>query len=72
MLNREDVPAGPIWGVIAGVFLVAAGVGLDVASKLLNSSGEFDESSAIGVMMCGVLLTVYAGHEVTRKKHHRY
>jgi len=50
--------------------LVAAGIGLGVASKLLSGSGKFDESLAIGAMMCGVLLAVYAGHEMTRKKRH--
>ena len=70
MLNREELPAGPIWGVIAGVLLVAAGVGLGIAAKLLNGSGQFDESLAISATMIGVFLAVYAGHELTRKKRH--
>jgi len=70
MRNREEVPAGPIWGVIAGVLMVATGVGLGVASKLVNGVGKFDESLAISAVMFGVLLAVYAGHEMTRKKRH--
>lgn len=73
MLNREDMPAGPagpVWGVLAGVLLVAAGVGLGIASKLVSGSGKFDESLAISATMFGVLLAVYAGHEMTRKKRH--
>ncbi|MBN3785913.1 hypothetical protein [Burkholderia sp. Ac-20353] len=70
MLNRENVPAGPVWGVLAGVLLVAAGVGLGIASKLVSGSGKFDESLAISATMFGALLAVYAGHEMMRKKRH--
>lgn len=70
MLKWENISAGPIWGVIAGVLLVAAGIGLGIASKLLNTSGKFNESLSISATMFGVLLAVYAGHEMTRRKRH--
>lgn len=70
MRNPEEVPAGPIWGVIAGILMVATGIGLGIASKLVNGAGNFDESLAISAVMFGVLLAVYAGHEMTRKKRH--
>ncbi|HKS73356.1 MAG TPA: hypothetical protein VJQ82_09175 [Terriglobales bacterium] len=57
-------PAGPVWGLIMGMFLMAIGIGIWVFVKSSQPGDFFDESLAIAAMLVGASLAVYAGREI--------
>lgn len=56
--------AGPIWGVIFGLFLTGIGIGLWCYTKFLRGAGPLDELLAVGAFLVGVLSAVYAVREL--------
>jgi hypothetical protein len=61
-------PAGPVWGLIFGVFITAVGIGLWFYATLSTSPGRQDESLAVAAMLMGLFLAVYAGRELYRNR----
>jgi hypothetical protein len=60
--------AGPLWGVVFGIFMSMVGLGLWIyAQSSVSPTGE-DESVAVVAIMIGVLMTVYATRELTRTR----
>jgi hypothetical protein len=61
-------PAGPVWGLIFGIFITAVGIGLWFYATLSASPGRQDESLAVAAMLMGLFLVVYAGRELYRNR----
>ncbi|KFX61028.1 hypothetical protein [Paraburkholderia fungorum] len=66
-LGNSDT-AGPEWGLIFGLLMVAIGMGLWFYATLSVTPGWQDESLAVAAMLIGLFLTVYAGRELWRKR----
>lgn len=62
-------PAGPVWGLIFGIFMTALGMGLWFYATLLVPPGRQDESLAIAAILVGLFSAVYAGRELWRNRH---
>ena len=60
--------AGPVWGLVLGILLSAAGLGLWFQASASSSSSERDQSVAVAAIVIGVFLTVYAAREIGRSK----
>lgn len=60
--------AGPVWGLVFGVFMTAVGIGLWYCAETANSSGRTDESVAIAATPIGVFSAVYAGREILHRR----
>ena len=59
--------AGPVWGLIMGMFLVAVAIGIWIYVKSLQPGDSLDESLAMAAMLLGVFLAVYAGREIRHR-----
>lgn len=57
--------AGPVWGLVFGVFMAAVGMGLWFYADTSHSSGQ---SVAVAATVIGVFSVVYAGREIHRKR----
>ncbi|KPD16472.1 hypothetical protein ADM96_25845 [Burkholderia sp. ST111] len=60
--------AGPVWGLILGMFMTAIGIGLWFYAISSVPTGRQDESLAVAAMVIGVFLAVYAGRELRHKR----
>jgi hypothetical protein len=58
--------AGPWWGVVFGVFMTFVGLGLWIYAQSSVAPAQQDESLAVGAMILGLFMTVYALREVNR------
>jgi hypothetical protein len=56
--------AGPVWGLITGMFLMVAGIGIWIYVKSLEAGDSLDESLAMASILVGAFLAVYAGREI--------
>jgi hypothetical protein len=56
--------AGPVWGLIWGIFLTVAGIGIWIYVKSSEPGNSLDESLATASMLVGTFLAVYAGQEI--------
>ena len=56
--------AGPVWGLILGMFMTAIGIGLWFYATSSAPTGRQDESLAVAAMVIGLFLAVYAGREL--------
>jgi hypothetical protein len=56
--------AGPVWGLILGMFLMVAGIGIWIYMKSSEPGAPLDESFAMAAMLVGTFLAVYAGREI--------
>ena len=56
--------AGPVWGLILGMFLMVAGVGIWIYVKASEPGDSLDESLAMAAMLVGAFLAAYAGREI--------
>ncbi len=65
-LGRTDT-AGPIWGLIFGLLLTAIGVGMWFYATSSVPPGWQDESFAVGAVLVGVFVVVFAGRELLDK-----
>jgi hypothetical protein len=63
---RSDA-AGPVWGLIMGMFLMLVGIGLWIYGKSPQPGSRLDESLAMTAMLIGAFLAVYAGREITHR-----
>ncbi|OAJ56772.1 hypothetical protein A6V36_33310 [Paraburkholderia ginsengiterrae] len=63
---RSD-SAGPVWGLILGLFLTFVGIGLWIYAKSINPGSRLDESLAMATIVIGAFLTVYAGRELRHR-----
>jgi len=59
--------AGPVWGLILGTFLIVAGIGIWIYVKSSEPGDSLDESLAMGAMLVGTFLAVYAGREIRHR-----
>jgi uncharacterized membrane protein YedE/YeeE len=59
--------AGPIWGLVFGLLMTLAGVGLWCAGKVSVSAGEHDQSLAVAAVLIGVFAAIYAAHELRHR-----
>jgi len=59
--------AGPVWGLILGMFLVVAGIGIWIYVKASEPGDSLDESLAMAAMVVGTFLAVYAGREIRHR-----
>ena len=59
--------AGPLWGLLLGIFLAAAGAGFGYYLMVSDKADRGDESLAVAAVVLGVLLAVYAARELLRK-----
>lgn len=59
--------AGPVWGLILGLFLMFVGIGLWIYAKSMHPGSRLDESLAMATIVIGVFLTVYAGRELRHR-----
>ncbi|MGF6601727.1 hypothetical protein P3T23_006478 [Paraburkholderia sp. GAS448] len=62
-LGSSDT-AGPVWGLIFGMFMTAIGIGLWFYATLSVPPGRQDQSLAVAAMLIGLFLAVYAGREL--------
>jgi uncharacterized membrane protein len=60
--------AGPVWGLVFGIFMTAIGVRLWFYGTLSVSPGRQDESLAVLAMLIGLFLAVYAGRELRHNR----
>lgn len=60
--------AGPVWGLVMGMFLVAIGIVIWIYAKSSQPGDSLDESLAMAAMLVGVFLAVYAGREISRAR----
>jgi divalent metal cation (Fe/Co/Zn/Cd) transporter len=60
--------AGPVWGLIFGMFMTVVGIGLWFYATSLAPTGRQDESLAVAAMVIGLFLAVYAGRELRHKR----
>ncbi len=58
--------AGPVWGLIMGLFLAGTGIVIWIYVKSSQSGDSIDESLAMAAMLVGAFLAVYAGREIIR------
>ncbi|BCG01748.1 hypothetical protein PPGU19_063160 (plasmid) [Paraburkholderia sp. PGU19] len=58
---------GPVWGLVFGLFVTLAGVGLWCVAKLSLTAGRFDEPLAVAAVLVGVFTAIYAGHELRHR-----
>ena len=59
--------AGPVWGLILGVFLIAVGIGIWIYAKSSQPDDSRDESLAMTAMLAGAFLAFYAGREIRHR-----
>lgn len=59
--------AGPVWGLILGMFLMVAGIGIWIYVKSSEPGNSHDESLAMAAMLVGTFLAVYAGREIRHR-----
>ena len=64
----ESQTAGPVWGLVFGVFVAAVGIGLWWYAESSHSSRQTDESVAIAAVLVGVFAAVYAGREMFHRR----
>lgn len=60
-------PAGPVWGLILGLFLMLVGIGLWIYAESSQPVSRLDESLAMAAMLVGAFLAVYAGREISHR-----
>ena len=56
--------AGPIWGLIFGLFLVGIGIALCFYTTYVHAASPFDEVLASGALLIGLFSAVYAAREL--------
>ncbi|WP_090812629.1 hypothetical protein [Paraburkholderia tuberum] len=59
--------AGPVWGLILGLFLMLIGIGLWIYAKSMQPGSRLDESLAMAAMLIGAFLAAYAGREIRKR-----
>ncbi|SKC52992.1 hypothetical protein SAMN06266956_0552 [Paraburkholderia hospita] len=59
--------AGPVWGLILGVFLILVGIASWISAKSSQPGSRLDESLAMAAMLIGAFLAVYAGREIRHR-----
>jgi hypothetical protein len=59
--------AGPVWGIVFGLLMTLAGIGLWCGALLAASPGRYDESLAIAAIIVGVFAAIYAAHELRHR-----
>ncbi|MBB2926983.1 hypothetical protein [Paraburkholderia silvatlantica] len=59
---------GPVWGLILGMFLTVAGIGIWIYAKSSEHANSLDESLAMAAMLVGTFLAVYAGREIRHRR----
>lgn len=64
----QSQTAGPVWGLVFGVFMTAVGIGLWCCAETTYSAGRTDESVAVASMVIGVFSAVYAGREILHRR----
>jgi uncharacterized membrane protein len=60
--------AGPAWGLVFGVFMIAIGVGQGFYAAANHDPNPFDGSIAVAATLIGVFTAVYAAREIRRGK----
>ena len=63
---QSDSP-GPVWGLIFGMFLMVAGIGIWIYVKSSEPGDSLDDSFAMAAMLVGTFLAVYAGREIRHR-----
>ncbi|MFM0647023.1 hypothetical protein PQR14_22085 [Paraburkholderia bryophila] len=63
--------AGPAWGLALGIFMTIVGTGLWFHATSSAPPERLDASLAVGVVLIGVLLAVYATREVRHQRKRR-
>ena len=66
-LGSSDT-AGPVWGLVFGMFMTAIGMGLWFYATSSAPSGRQDESLAVAAVIVGLFSAVYAGRELCHKR----
>ena len=59
--------AGPVWGLILGMLLMVAGIGIWIYAKSSEPGDSLDESLAMAAMLVGAFLAVYTGREIRHR-----
>jgi len=59
--------AGPVWGLILGMFLTVAGIGIWIYVKSSEPGNSLDESLAMAALLVGTFLAVYGGREIRHR-----
>ncbi|TCW87342.1 hypothetical protein C5O80_05340 [Burkholderia sp. SRS-46] len=67
MSSFNNTNTGSIGGLLAGLALIAAGIGSGIHSAFLPGTARLGEFVAVGATMLGIFLIVYEGRELTRK-----
>jgi len=60
--------AGPVWGLVFGMFMTAVGIGLWFYATSQAPAGRQDESLAVAAVIVGLFSAVYAGRELCHKR----
>jgi hypothetical protein len=56
--------AGPIWGLIFGLFFTGIGIGLLFYATYVHAASAFDEIVASCALLIGLLSAIYAAREL--------
>ncbi|KVS36032.1 hypothetical protein [Burkholderia ubonensis] len=68
MNGFDKTPSGSIGALIAGIAMIAAGIGVGMYPALRHGPARLSEFVAVGIMMLGAFIVVYQGHELRRKR----
>ncbi|MGS0894241.1 hypothetical protein ACVBGC_17165 [Burkholderia stagnalis] len=67
-VSTQSISTGPAGGLVAGIAMIAAGVGLALHPALLHGNARLGDFAAVGLTMMGAFLTVYGTCELRRKR----
>jgi hypothetical protein len=65
--SLQSDTAGPVWGLLLGMFLMVAGIGIWIYAKSSGPGDSLDESLAMAAVLVGTFLAVYAGREIRHR-----
>ncbi|WP_429298319.1 hypothetical protein [Paraburkholderia sp. GAS199] len=66
-LGNADT-AGPVWGLVFGMFMTIVGLGLWFYAASSAHPGRQDESLAVAALLIGLFSVVYSGRELRHKR----
>ena len=64
----QSQTAGPVWGLVFGMFIPVVGIGLWCYAETAYSADRTDELAAVASVLIGVFPAVCAGREIHRKR----
>ncbi|AUT76791.1 hypothetical protein [Paraburkholderia hospita] len=60
--------AGPVWGLIFGLFMCAVGVGIWCLAPMMSRPDGVDDSLAVAAVLVGAISAVYGARELYHRR----